>query len=74
MFGQEIGRILGAGNLRKGKVAALQPVLDPQVGNMEVSNLSQTAASANTDGRGRIGEKVDFQRYPQIHSNRLETQ
>ena len=74
MFGEKIGRVLGSGNLRQRQISSLQPVLDPQVGHMQVSYLSQAASSADADCGRSISEEMDFQRNPQVMCERLQSQ
>ena len=54
MFCEQVRRIVGASDLIQSEVAALQPVLDPQVADMQVAYFAEPTASANSDCRRSI--------------------
>ena len=48
MLCEQVRWIVGAGDLIQSEVAALQPVLNPQVADMQVAYFSEPTASANS--------------------------
>ena len=74
MLRKRVGRVLAAWDLSEFEIAFAQAILNPQIRHMQVSDLSQAAASAYTDRRCSVSENLKIQLDSQIVRQRLETE
>ena len=66
MLGKQISGILAAQDFGQREILLAQPVLDPEVGNVEMSDLPKASTSADANRSCRVSENLNIQPDAQI--------
>ena len=68
MFGGEVRRVLSTQHFCVFEITGPQSILNPKIGHVSMSDLSQTATPADANGGGGIGQDLNSQLYTKIGS------
>ena len=71
---ENIGRVILASDLCQGKFSSAQPLLDPEVGGMQMPDFSQATAPAHAYRRRGVSAHLEAELYAEVPCNALEAQ